>query len=231
MPTFYGRTPSSSFPSTSGSFDPSHNGQDDAFVVKLNPAGSGLLYATFLGGSGGDAASVIAVDAAGSAYVAGDTTSSNFPSTPGSFDPSHNGSFDAFVVKLNPAGSGLVYATFLGGSSQRWRSCYHRGSSGKRLCDRTYRVQRIPHHPRGVRPELTTVPADFVTKLNRIGERAGLRHLPGGWRLESNGEIAVDGDGQRLRDRRHQRQRFSAQRLVAFDPSYNGGYSTAAWPS
>ena len=57
------------------------------------------------------------MDGAGSAYVAGYTCSSNFPTTPGAFDTSYNGGYDdAFVAKLNPAGSGLVYATFLGGS-------------------------------------------------------------------------------------------------------------------
>ena len=58
------------------------------------------------------------MDGAGSAYVAGRTSSSDFPTTPGAFDTSYNGGYsdDAFVVKLNPAGSGLAYATFLGGS-------------------------------------------------------------------------------------------------------------------
>ena len=86
-------------------------------MVKLNPAGSGLAYATFLGGSGDDDGIGIAVDGAGSAYVTGETDSSDFPTTPGAFDTSYNGGDDdAFVVKLNPAGSGLAYATFLGGS-------------------------------------------------------------------------------------------------------------------
>ena len=86
-------------------------------MVKLNPAGSALAYATFLGGSGDDYGYAIAVDGAGSAYVTGETRSSDFPTTPGAFDTSYNGGYaDAFVAKLNPAGSGLAYATFLGGS-------------------------------------------------------------------------------------------------------------------
>ncbi len=108
---------SNDFPTTPGAFDTSFNGGDnDVFVVKLNPAGSGLAYATFLGGSGEDIGIAIAVDGAGSAYVTSSTDSSNFPTTPGAFDTSHHGEWDAFVAKLNPAGSGLVYATFLGGS-------------------------------------------------------------------------------------------------------------------
>lgn len=89
-----------------GAFDTSHNGDYyDAFVANLNPVGSALAYATFLGGSDIDYGRAIAVDGAGSAYVMGWTSSSDFPTTPG-----------VFVVKLNPAGSGLDYATFLGGS-------------------------------------------------------------------------------------------------------------------
>jgi uncharacterized repeat protein (TIGR01451 family) len=110
-----GYTFSSDFPTTPGAFDTIHNGGRDAFVVKLNAAGSALIYATFLGGSDWDEGYGIAVDWAGSAYMTGYTESSDFPTTPGAFDRTHNGGDDAFVVKLNPAGSS--YATFLGGSS------------------------------------------------------------------------------------------------------------------
>ncbi len=86
-------------------------------MVKLNPTGSALAYATFLGGSYFDSHSGIAVDATGSAYVTGQTDYSDFPTTPGAFDTSYNGGYDdAFVVKLNPTGSALAFATFLGGS-------------------------------------------------------------------------------------------------------------------
>lgn len=111
-----GYTYSSDFPTTPGAFDRSHNGESDTFVAKLNPAGSGLAYATFLGGSRDDWGYAIAVGGAGSAYVTGYTSSNDFPTTPGAFDRSHNGGFDAFVTKLNPTGSELTYATFLGGS-------------------------------------------------------------------------------------------------------------------
>ncbi|MEI2688932.1 MAG: SBBP repeat-containing protein [Anaerolineae bacterium] len=77
----------------------------------------------------------IALDGAGNAYVTGETWSSNFPTTPGAFDTSHNGNSDAFVVKLNPAGSGLVYATFLGGSDYDYGNAIARGRGGQRLRD------------------------------------------------------------------------------------------------
>lgn len=113
-----GGTDSSDFPTTSGAFDTSYNGitDDDAFVAKLNPAGSELTYATYVGGSDNEGGTDIAVDGIGSAHVTGETWSSNFPTTSGAFDTSRNGVWDAFMAKLNPAGSALAYATFLGGN-------------------------------------------------------------------------------------------------------------------
>src|SRR5215213_362446 len=111
-----GRTGSLNFPTTVGAFDTTHNGIFNAFVTKLNPSGSALVYSTFLGGSSFDQGNDIAVDTSGSAYVTGETFSPNFP-TASAFDITSNGESDAFVTKLNPAGSALVYSTFLGGSS------------------------------------------------------------------------------------------------------------------
>ncbi len=106
------------FPTTPGAFDTSHNGSQDAFVTRLSPTGSSLVYSTFLGGMGHDRAYALALDAQGAATVAGDTESTNFPTTPGAFDTSHNGGFsDAFITRLSPTGSSLVYSTLLGGTS------------------------------------------------------------------------------------------------------------------
>jgi hypothetical protein len=103
------------FPVTPGAFQ--MRGSFDAFVTKLNPKGSALVYSTYLGGSAGvDRGWAIAIDLAGDAYVTGDTTSSDFP-TANAIQATYGGGLsDAFVAKLNAAGSGLVYSTFLGGS-------------------------------------------------------------------------------------------------------------------
>ena len=86
-------------------------------MTKLEAAGSGLVDSTYLGGSQTDVSFGIAVDAAGSAYVTGDTNSTDFPATAGAAQPTHAGGvFDAFVTKLDATGSGLVYSTYLGGS-------------------------------------------------------------------------------------------------------------------
>jgi len=117
-----GYTSSASFPVSSGAFQPNLAGSQNAFVAKLNPAGSALSYSTYLGGSVNDSGSTIAVDAAGDAYVAGFTSSGNFPITNGATImevaiPNYYSYSTAFVASLNPSGSALLYSTFMGGSS------------------------------------------------------------------------------------------------------------------
>jgi fibronectin type 3 domain-containing protein len=117
-----GTTNSTDFPTTAGKYQGDPGDSDyDAFVVKLDPTGSGaasLLYATYLGGNGQDLGRGIAVDGDGNVYVTGETLSTDFPTTAGKYQGDQSG-FDAFVVKLDPTGSGdasLLYATYLGGS-------------------------------------------------------------------------------------------------------------------
>lgn len=102
-------------------FQPKLNGGEDAFIGKLSPSGNSLLYCTYLGGSGGnssfpEAAAGIAIDSDGNAYVVGTTGSADFPRA-NPFQSTLNGGSDAFVAKLNAAGTGLVYSTYIGGSS------------------------------------------------------------------------------------------------------------------
>lgn len=123
-----GVTRSTDFPTTQGSFDTSFNGGFDTYVTKISADGSTLVYSTFLGSTGFDSGSGIAIDRQGSAYVTGLTGSSDFPTTPGAFDttfegeggplpPPFGGDFDAYVTKLTPDGSDLAYSSFLGGSA------------------------------------------------------------------------------------------------------------------
>ncbi|MFP5319685.1 MAG: SBBP repeat-containing protein [Acidimicrobiia bacterium] len=93
----------------------SGNTLSDAFVAKVKGDGSGLLYSTYLGGGDSDKATGVAVDAAGAAYVTGNTGSTNFPVV-SAFQKEKDGDFDAFVSKIRPDGSGLAYSTYLGGS-------------------------------------------------------------------------------------------------------------------
>jgi len=109
-----GYTQSSDFP-THTPLQASLAGTINAFVTKLNSTGSALVYSTYLGGSFIDSASGIAVDSTGSAYVAGYTLSTNFP-TVSPLQSTLNGNSNAFIAKINPTGSALVYSTYLGGT-------------------------------------------------------------------------------------------------------------------
>ncbi len=90
-------------------------GNSEAYVTKLNASGNALVYSTFIGGSGDEEPTGIAVDAQGNAYVAGATDSGDFPQVNALPGSSLRGEIDAYLVKLNAAGSALVYATFYGG--------------------------------------------------------------------------------------------------------------------
>ncbi len=126
-------------PVAEGSSCPNSNDQMDAFVTKLNPTGTALVYSTYLGGSGIDFATSLAIDTSGNAYVGGLTYSPNFPTTLGAlqticapastYNPAlsclrsvssacsfGNGVYNGFVTKLNSTGSALVYSTFIGGT-------------------------------------------------------------------------------------------------------------------
>src|SRR5206468_9446490 len=110
-----GTTGSTDFP-LSGPYQPVLRGTSDIFVTRLAPDGSAPVYSTYLGGTeiNYERGSAIAVDAAGNAYLTGDTSSLNFPLR-NPIQPAYGGGgSDAFAIKLNPAG-GLVYSTFLGG--------------------------------------------------------------------------------------------------------------------
>jgi hypothetical protein len=111
-----GSTASTDFP-TANPIQASLGGEENAFVAKLNPTGSALVYSTYLGGRSIDIGDGIAVDSSGNAYVTGVTGSSNFPTAnPLQAGLGGTGANNAFVAELNPTGSTLVYSTYLGGS-------------------------------------------------------------------------------------------------------------------
>ena len=114
-----GVTGSSDFPITSGAISTRNLGAEDAFVAKLDPAGR-LIYSTYLGGEKSDFGFAIAVDSSGGTYVAGQTSSSAFPATPGALQTANRGGLsDCFVSKLDSSGGSLVYSTFVGGTGPR----------------------------------------------------------------------------------------------------------------
>lgn len=116
-----GYTESPNFPTKAGSFDTTYNSTNgkagDAWVAKLNSTGKQFAYSGFLGGLSTDAGTSIGVDNAGAAYVCGRTTSTNFPKVAGVLDSTYNGKLDGFIIKLNPAGTAIAMASYIGGTN------------------------------------------------------------------------------------------------------------------
>ena len=108
-----GYTTSTNFP-TVNAMASTAGGGGDAFLAKFDPTGTNLLMSTYLGGSGFDVGNAVAIDTNGNIYVTGSTSSTNFPTTPNAFDITMKGT-DAFVIKIDPSGTNLIYSTFLGG--------------------------------------------------------------------------------------------------------------------
>ena len=174
-----GETGSSNFPVTAGAFDTTRNAAFDTFVTKLNATGSALLYSTYLGGSGVEFPARLAVDAGGNAFVAGTTSSPDFPTTAGAFDTTYNGGFDVFVTKLNAAGSGLVYSTFLGGADSDGPGGLAIDAAGNAYVAGGTSSLDFPTTP-GAFDTLTDSSEGFVTKLNPAGSALVFSTMIGG---------------------------------------------------
>lgn len=114
-----GSVSGTNFPATAGAFQTTTSGGIEGFIAKLNPAGSAVVYGTYLGGGlQSDRVNGITIDASGNLYATGQTENTGFPVTPGAFDQTFNGGEDGFVTKLDPTGASLVYSTFFGGQGK-----------------------------------------------------------------------------------------------------------------
>lgn len=218
-----GHTSSSDFPVTPGAFDETLNGSSDVFVVKVNPIGSDLDYATFLGGSSSQVSFDIAVDGAGSAYITGWTDSSDFPTTPGAFDSGRDGYSDAFVTKMNPTGSSLAYSSFLGGSGSEQGIGIGLDGMGSAYITGWTDSSDFPVTP-GAFDEIFNDGSDdaFVIKVNPNGSSLTYATFLGG-SVDADGghSIAVDGLGNAYMTGRTNSSDFPIT-LGAFDSTFNG---------
>ena len=185
------------FPVTPGALQIARGTSRDAFVAKVNPAGSALIYATFMGGNDVDSARGVAVDGAGNATVTGQTASLDFP-TANALQAARGGGLDAFVAKLNPAGSALLYSTYLGGSLRDRGYGVATDGAGNAYVTGSTSSSNFPtaNAIQGTRPG--GVEDAFVAKLNPDGSALAYSTYLGG-RLEDFGRaIAVDGAGNAL---------------------------------
>ena len=183
-------------------------------MTKLNATGSGLVYSTYLGGSGFEFVWDIAVDGAGSAYVTGGTSSTDFPTTAGAVQTTNAGVFDAFVTKLDATGSGLVYSTYLGGSdndSDFGGGIAVDGAGSAYVTGRTGSTD----FPTTAGAAQTTYAGSidaFVTKLDATGSGLVYSTYLGGTASDLGLGIAVDGAGSAYVTGAHELNRFPDDR-------------------
>jgi uncharacterized repeat protein (TIGR01451 family) len=190
-----GQTVSANFSLTPGAFQTMLAGSSDAFVTKVNPEGTALVYSTFLGGTSLDLGMGIAVDGAGLAYVTGQTISSNFPVTPGAFQTTIGGNRDGFVTKLNFDGSGLVYSTYLGGSSVDNGNAIAVDGSGIAYVTGSTSSSNFPVTSGVFQSTLAGSSDVFVTKLNAAGSALVYSTYIGGSSIDEGLAITIDGSG------------------------------------
>ena len=196
-----GGTYSRQFPTTAGAYQVDMNGWADGFVTKLSADGTTLVYSTLLGGSMEERVVGLDVDDAGNAYLAGSTTSDDFPTTPGVVQPTlHEGwnSTDCFVCKLDPTGASLAYSTFVGGSASEWiasidvddsRCAYFTGSTDS---------DDFPVTPGAYQNSTTSYQTMFVCKLNANATRFVYSTFLSSGQMYDNtysSDIVVDGAG------------------------------------
>jgi hypothetical protein len=196
-----GSTTSTDFPAVSAIQPAAGNpaaDTSDAFVMKLNAAGTALLYSTYLGGADDDASNNIAVDAAGNAIIAGWTASLSFPTTAGAISSicgvtTYGSCLDGFVAKLNPAGSALVYSTYLGGSGDDQARGLAVDSAGNAYITGTTASTNFPITAGALSADTTS--GGFVTKLSPAGSLVYSTYLRAGSGATEPDGIAVDSAG------------------------------------
>ena len=196
-----GFTDSTSFPGSSGSSiqSSSGGGPTDAFVTKINAAGTSVVYSTFLGGNGdNEYAHGLAVDGSSNVYVTGVTNSSNFPGVTGSsLQPSFaGGNFDAFLTKINAAGSAIVYSTYLGDTADDVATEVAVDGSGNAYVAGTTASTSFPGVSGGSIQSSNAGDHDvFVTKINSGATAITYSTYLGGTGYEEATDIVIDGSG------------------------------------
>ena len=187
-----GSTISTNFP-TANARQSALAGTFDIFVSKFNPAGSALIYSTYLGGQGNDYGTGIAVDSAGNAYVLGYSNSSNFP-TAQPLQASLAGEFDIVLSKLNATGSSLIFSTYYGGArTDNARGIALDGTGAVYIVGDTDSVNFPTQNP--IQATLRGTSDAFVVKVNPSGSSVVYSTLLGGSLTEFGNGITVDGSG------------------------------------
>ncbi len=196
-------------------------GGGDAFVLKLNPQGSALLYSTYLGGSGDDFATSIAVDRDGNMYLTGWTNSMDLPTANAVQPEFGGGARDAFIAKINAAGSALVFATYLGGIAQDEGASIAADSRGQAHATGFAISQNFPTSPNASQPNYAGGAREaFVAKFDPAGGLLYSTYL-GGTSFDDGNGIAIDSQGFAYVTGSTQSTNFP--RLNPFQQNHGGG--------
>lgn len=210
-----GTTDAANFPITPGAFQTTlfaggvcalGGGCRNAFVTKLNAAGTALIYSTYLGGTFVDGGQAIALDASGNAYITGQTTSTDFPTTTGAFQTTliggatcpggRGGCSDAFVTKLNSTGTGLVYSTYLGGGpGNDSGTSIAVDSAGNAYVTGTTNSGNFPVTPGAFQTSPRGSDDAYVAKLNPTGTALTYSTYFGGSSSDLGAGITLDSSG------------------------------------
>jgi hypothetical protein len=195
-----GNTGSTNFPVTAGAYQttcPSCSLYPSVFITKIAPAGTSLLYSTYLGGSGDNRAFGVTLDSSNNAYVVGWTTSTNFPVTANAFQQTNNASVNTvFVTEINPTGTALVYSTYLGGSNDDVGFGIALDSSNNTIVTGYSYSTDFPVTSGAFQTTTTANGAAFVTKLN-VGGTALIysTYLGGTTGTSAGNSVKVDSAG------------------------------------
>jgi hypothetical protein len=205
-----GSTASSNFPVTADAYQTVLGGSSNAFVAELNPAGTDQIYSTFLGGSGSDSAQAIAVDSSGFAYVAGNTRSSNFPTTSAVLEGSSvgtSGYFEewaqtasaAFAAKLSQNGSSLAYSTYLEGVATSVAGIAVDGAGNAYLTGTAMTLGEGNFGGFQPTPDALSTPSGsfsaFAVKLDPAAATLSYATLLGGSSNDAGNAVALDASG------------------------------------
>jgi len=188
-----GETESSDFPMANAIYESYRGGTYDVFVTKLNASGSARVYSTYLGGSGSDEASSIAVDTSGNVYVTGYTQSTDFPTANAIYGTS-SGNMDVFISKLNASGSVLDYSTYLGGTNEDRGDGIAVDTSGNAYVTGWTFSGNFPKANAIYKSRMGTNDV-FITKINASGSALDYSTFLGGNSYDYGRDIAVDASG------------------------------------
>jgi hypothetical protein len=230
-----GNTCSAAMPTTADALMPTARGGCDAFVARLHPDGT-VLYLTYLGGSGSDFANGVTLDASGNVYVAGYTSSVDFPTTEGAYDRTCGADgtckrtwaggqqieVDAYITKLTPSGRALVYSTYFGGVHFDYASAIAVDSLGRAHIVGSTHSDDMPKTAGAVRTAITGIYQDvFYARFNTSGSALEYSTLLGGSGLDNGTGITLDAAGSAYLAGTTQSSDFTLFR--PFKPTFGGG--------